>query len=65
MLWKLVSFNPATRRGLVGLIPKSVFVEDCLSGKSMRVAFIDENHDIEQFRMPRPLVEVKSSSNFA
>ena len=65
VLWKLVSFNPATRRGLVGLIPKSVFVEDCLSGKSMRVTFIDENHDIEQFRMPRPLVEVKSSSNLA
>ena len=63
--WRLVSFNPATRRGLVGLTPKSVFIEDCLSGKSTRVTFIDENHDIDQFRMPRPLVEVKPTNNLS
>jgi hypothetical protein len=60
-----VSFNPEQRKGLVDLIPKSVFIEDCLSGKSMRVTFIDEDHDIEQFRMPRPLVEVKPSSHLS
>jgi hypothetical protein len=65
VLWRLVSFNPETRKGLVGLIPKSVFIEDCLSGKSMRVAFIDEDHDMEQFRMPRLLVEVKASSHLS
>lgn len=62
-LWRLMSFNPETRKGSASLIPKSVFIEDCLSGKSMRVAFIDEDQDIEPFRIPRPLVEVKSSSN--
>jgi hypothetical protein len=36
VLWRLVSFNPETKKGLVGLIPKSVFIEDCLSGMSVR-----------------------------
>ncbi|MFN6353438.1 MAG: competence protein CoiA [Cyanobacteriota bacterium] len=65
VLWRLVSFNAETRQGLVGLIPKSDFIEDCLSLKSMRVTFIDDGHDIEQFRMPRPLVELKLSSNLS
>ena len=63
VLWRLVSYNHETRKGLVGLTPKSVFIEDCLSGKSMRVTFIEDDDDIERFRMPRPLVEVKLSSD--
>jgi competence protein CoiA len=59
VLWQLISFNSETRVGLVGLIPKSVFVEDCLSGKSVRTFSIDDDYDTQQYSMPRPLIERK------
>ena len=61
VLWRLVSFNPITRMGVVGLTAMSLCVEDCLSGSDMRWAFIDEDQDLEEFRMPRPLIEVTLS----
>ncbi|WP_437618553.1 competence protein CoiA [Sorangium sp. So ce1151] len=40
-LWRLVSFDPAKKVGVVGPVPKATFIEDCRSGTAIRVALLE------------------------
>ena len=40
-LWRLVLFDPKTKRGAVGSIPRSALIEDCLTGTKIRVTYKD------------------------
>jgi hypothetical protein len=59
VIWRLVSFDPNNGKGIVAPAKKEWFIEDCISGREIHSLFITENHDDEQFSLPRPLVEIK------
>jgi hypothetical protein len=59
VIWRLVSFDPNNAKGIVAPVIKKWFIEDCISGREIHSTFITENHDDEQFSLPRPLVEIE------
>lgn len=40
-LWRLVTFNPDTKRGAVGPLARTALLEDCLTGTTFRVSAKD------------------------
>lgn len=56
-LWRLVLYDPETKRGVVGPISKKAFIEDCTKGKDISVASLPEGSDSTEFQIPR-FVEV-------
>jgi competence protein CoiA len=59
VIWRLVSFDPNNRIGIVAPVMKKLFIEDCISGREIHSTFIGEDQDDERFSLPRPLVEVE------
>lgn len=46
VVWRLVFFDTKDKVGAVGPLSKDVFINDCLSGKTIHVSYIPENEDI-------------------
>ena len=57
-LWRLVFYDSDKKRGAVGPISKTVFINDCHKGKNISVSYLPENADREKYKMPRPLREI-------
>ena len=59
-LWRFPFFEPEEKRGMVGPVPKSAFIEDCLRGEPFRAAVIDDDDSSKD--MPRPMQEIYRSN---